>query len=98
MALQCKDADQILDRITDISTGRGLLALRHPVEMLQTHRVVDQQSACMSHVCAQELNKAAISLFSQCARMKRRQSPVLAGWVVDVGWRADLGRRYHRSG
>src|SRR5690349_16727570 len=30
--------------------------------------------------------------------MKRRQSPVLAGWVVDVGWRADLGRRYHRSG
>ena len=65
--------------------------------MLQTHRVIDPQPASMAHIGAEELDETMVALFPQCARVKRRQSPVLAGRIVNIGWRADLSSRYYGS-
>ena len=58
--------------------------------------MVDPQPAGVPHIGAHQLDKAAIGLLAQRARVERRQPPSLAGRIEDVRRRADLGARHHR--
>ena len=91
LALERKDAQQVVERIGDIGTlvRRGLG--RDPIEVLQCHDMVNAQSAGMSHIGAYQLDEAAVGLGLQRLWVKRRQSPVLASWIEDIRWGANSG-------
>jgi hypothetical protein len=90
LAFQSQDPDQVIERVANTSAvGRGA-PLGDAVEVLQAHDVVDAEPSGMTHIGADELDEAAVSLFPQCVRMKRRKTPVLARRIKDVRRRADM--------
>src|SRR6185503_11818083 len=91
LALECQDAEQIIEGIAYVRTGIGARTLRHPPEAQQRHDVIDAQRAAVTHVRAQELDEIRIDSGPQDVRVDCRQAPILALQGESVGWRADTG-------
>jgi hypothetical protein len=91
LALEAQDAEELVERITDIRARIGLRAGWNPVQAQQSHDVVDAQRAGGAHVPAQRRDERRVRGIAQALGDERRKPPVLTGRVVEVRRRADEG-------
>src|SRR3954465_14446864 len=96
MTFQGEDADQVIHEIGNVSALRGRTTLRNPIEMLKSHDMIDSESAGMTHIGADEIDEAGVSLVAQRMGIERGQTPVLPGRVENIRRRSDVRARDHK--
>ena len=98
LALQREDTEQVVEGIQHVGARLGARAVGHPVQAQQPHHVIDAQRTGRSHVSSQRGDERSIRRVAKAIRNEWRQSPVLAGGLVDIGRRADGCRRRIQTG
>ena len=89
LGFQCKQTQQIVEWVRQVSAIDRRAALRYQPEPRQTHRMVDAHTTCVTQCrahCCEERREATID---QGTRRKPGQSPVLAIRIELIGWGTD---------
>ena len=90
MRLERQQAQEIVDRIGEISAVLGGRALRNQPEARQAHRVIDAHAAGMRHGGAQGRDERLEAVRDQGLRREAGQAPILPARVEQIGRRADI--------